>query len=177
MYRRLLRQSFLRTSASTPGQAFSDKCGCYRSRRGRRFNGRSMVGEIVAYQSPAWDRDDAGRSFDSNQQDEPILCDADCNIKLAPGNYEIEAELEGYESATKSISVGAQGTNTVDILMVPSTPSQPVPPTTAAGTPVPGKTWAVGDSRVARWRSSAGGWDVEGQGHKSRSVLHECPSG
>ena len=63
----------------------------------------------------------------------------DCNIKLAPGNYEIEAELEGYESATKSISVGAQGTNAVDIAMVPSTPSQPVPPTTAAGTPVPEK--------------------------------------
>ncbi len=60
----------------------------------------------------------------------------DCNIKLAPGNYEVEAQLEGYESTTKSISVGAQGTNAVDISMVPSPPSQPAQPTTAASTPV-----------------------------------------
>ncbi len=63
----------------------------------------------------------------------------DCNIKLPPGNYEIEAQLEGYEPATRSISVGAQGSNAVDIAMVPLAERQSAQTATDTGKPVQGK--------------------------------------
>ena len=63
----------------------------------------------------------------------------DCNIKLPPGNYEIEAQLEGYERATKSISVAAQRSNAVDIAMVPLAEGQSAQTVTDTVKPVPEK--------------------------------------
>ncbi len=42
-----------------------------------------------------------------------------CSIRLAPGDYEIEAQLQGYETARKSIAVTAQGANSIEISMIP----------------------------------------------------------
>ena len=101
----------------------------------------------------------------------------DCNIKLAPGNYEIEAELEGYESATKSISGRRAGDERSRYCDGSFDPKPACAADNSRRHASSGKTWAVGNSRGTRRRSSVGGWRVEGQSHKSRSVLYECPSG
>ncbi len=77
------------------------------------------------------------RVSDTNQS----CVSPNCNIKLAPGNYEVQAQLEGYESATKSISVGVQESNSIEILMVPraSQPAQSTAGSEKLGQEKPGQ--------------------------------------
>ncbi|HYL12311.1 MAG TPA: protein kinase [Terriglobales bacterium] len=57
-----------------------------------------------------------------------------CALKLAPGQYEIEAQLQGYQTVTRPLSVKAPGKNPIMIAMTPlptevsGKPSEPEKP-------------------------------------------------
>jgi len=48
-----------------------------------------------------------------------VKCTSDCNIELAPGPYEIQAVLPGYESGTSKLEVTANTPANVDLTLAP----------------------------------------------------------
>lgn len=48
-----------------------------------------------------------------------VKCTSDCNIELAPGPYDIQAVLPGYETGTSKLEVAANSPANVDITLLP----------------------------------------------------------
>ena len=48
-----------------------------------------------------------------------VKCTSDCNIELAPGSYEIQAVLPGYEPGASKLNVAANTPANVDITLTP----------------------------------------------------------
>jgi hypothetical protein len=48
-----------------------------------------------------------------------VKCTSDCNIELAPGPYEVQAVLPGYETATSKIDVAAATPGNIDLTLQP----------------------------------------------------------
>lgn len=42
-----------------------------------------------------------------------------CTVKLAPGQYDVEAQLQGYQTVTQPLSVNASGSTSILIQMTP----------------------------------------------------------
>ncbi|HEU0121427.1 MAG TPA: PEGA domain-containing protein [Bryobacteraceae bacterium] len=48
-----------------------------------------------------------------------VKCTSDCNIELAPGPYEVQAVLPGYETATSKLELSATAPGNVDLTLQP----------------------------------------------------------
>jgi serine/threonine protein kinase len=103
-----------------------------------------------------------------------------CAFKLAPGQYEIDAQLQGYQTVTRPLSVKAPGLNPIMIEMTPlpkavsSKPSEPENPAhlDIRGAPVGAEVFLDGKSLGRVSRRGAFSADMPAGDHQVKVVAN-----